>query len=762
MTTHPSAKNNDPTFSSENEPFLHLNHYKERSTVYSKYTESITQNDEPITITSPKLSSDSSKQLNDHQLWTDTQNLKISYTHHYSSKFYAQKQRTHHYAFGFIRAHQFTTNINLPPNIFNTIFNYCYIDGVKDLLSPIPPLTIDMKIEIFIQRVNLCNTIFDFQNTISSNECTAIQNKKERLSEILDYIEMNDDIWSDKQILRCIMDMIEINLFRTLPFHQSNHLYDFENDNSFEDPQYGHLCYIYEIALIFVKCINLNKKSRKKFIGKTFVRPLIQLFASKDYREKQYIKAILHEIYARNIGIRKVIRKELCNCCYRIIYSEGYNEIENGIDECLQLMCSIFQGLNVPIKDEYIGILRGVLIPLHKVNMRVFNKLNESLLKCVIQLIGKDINIGLDILFGLIKFWPFQCAEKANLFLKEMIIIINKMMIDIHIDDIDNECNIFKYHSKGVIVREKVINKLIECIISDNYFLCERGLQAFSEDGVQKLIDINKEKTWNRILKILFDEKKNNRHWCGKLKASFDIVLNLFVNRDAMFVQQFEDTYAQMSEIVSINEFKEGFYDNGYNPIYPNKELLFNSIKKDRIEKYKKIEMMAERNRNVLLRKQRQKHKNGHKNGHNNGHRRNKSLRVPLKPAPKPPKPPVDLLVGNGKCKVIVKGFMLKRGKYNKAYKKRYFELKSNKNLHYYKKYDGNKGGGVDLKGVIDLQFVKRIVKIGENGLNIVALTREWNFLCKSRYERDYWYIIIVKLCMKSLPKTRPKHHATI
>ncbi len=291
--------------------------------------------------------------------------------------------------------------------------------------------------------------------------------------------------------------------------------------------------------------------------------------------------------------------------------------IENGIDECLQLLCSIIQGLSVPIKQEYILILNNVLIPLHKVNIRTLNKFNESLLKCLIQLIIKDANIGLYIIENLLKYWPFQSASKCDLFSKELIVIVNTMMFDINIDNINNEndkqkeINLFKYNLKGIKIREAIISKLISLIICDNYCLCEKALLSFSEDGIQKLIDCNKQKTWNKILKVLFDQKNNKRHWCKKLEESYDNVLNLFINRDEKFVQKFENIHSQMCDLmnININEFKEGFYKNGYNPIYPNKKLLFN-CQKNRIKKYKQLQIMANKNKKKLLKKYKNKNKN--------------------------------------------------------------------------------------------------------------------------------------------------------
>eukprot|EP01084_Bolivina_argentea_P085521 154560_1 len=256
---HPSSKLKKQPLS-----FTRIDECKDKDILKCKSTDRIITNDDnrivsklfSRTITVPKILSGLEKSK--HRLFVDKQlfsgeqiqvfcqeNKQKEHEKHtqyqspYSPIFYAQKQRTHHYVFGFIRTHQLATNINIPHEIFNTIFNYCYIDNVKDLLKPIPILTMDMEVEIFIERLNLCCTIFDFK-TNSNNECVAIQNKKERLSEIMDYLEMNDNIWMNKQILKCIMNMIQKNLFRSLPYININtpdYFYEFQ-DEQFEDPHF--------------------------------------------------------------------------------------------------------------------------------------------------------------------------------------------------------------------------------------------------------------------------------------------------------------------------------------------------------------------------------------------------------------------------------------------------------------------------------------------------------------------------------------------
>merc|ERR1711933_107318 len=417
-------------------------------------------------------------------------------------------------------------------------------------------------------------------------------------------MDMSDHIWNNEKILKAIMEMIKANLFRALPmsFRQSLLTPDYcpeDDSEEFEDAEYPHLCYVYEIALMLVRNINVDDKARKRYLGKTFIVPLTELFASEDVREREYLKAILHGIYARNMRLRRLIRTQCSNCCWRVIHSER-DLVENGVSECLQLICSIIQGLTTPIKQEYKNILYTVLIPLHKANQRKLGKFHETLLACCIQFILKDLTIGLDILSGLIKFWPFQSANKSDMFLKEIVIIINTMMTDIisveheeSDEDEDEETkrrrkekNLFKFTKRGQICASAIIDKLIECMVSDNHQLAEKSLLAFGEVGVQKLIDIDKKKNWPKILFILFDNHYNKRHWCRPLDESYDEGIETFTDRDAEYKNEIEHMYKH-GNIRKQNLFKQ----SQYTPVYPDKSFLTND--KKRVHRYKQMQSIA-------------------------------------------------------------------------------------------------------------------------------------------------------------------------
>ena len=158
---------------------------------------------------------------------------------------------------------------------------------------------------------------------------------------------------------------------------------------------------------------------------------LIQLFASEDYREREYLKKILHRIYGRFMPSRAAIRRSISNYCYRAIYDQhkvtfeyhddvhiiDYNNgvgsntkqrkvlkrmdksyhqndirSENGIAELLEIFCSIVHGFSTPVKREHKNFSRNVLIPLHK--CRKYEKFHDQLVACCIQFVLKDPSVA--------------------------------------------------------------------------------------------------------------------------------------------------------------------------------------------------------------------------------------------------------------------------------------------------------------------------------------------------------------------------------
>ena len=165
------------------------------------------------------------------------------------------------------------------------------------------------------------------------------------------------------------------------------------------DPAWPHLQGIYEFFLQLVINESVEVKQFKSYVTQQFVQEFLDLFDSEESVERDYLKNILHKLYAkvsRNgqpihtlhtwsevVGMpphtitivtlnfllqlvprRKMIRKAMNECFYTLIHE---THKFNGAAELLDILASIISGFAVPLREEHVIFFKNVIIPLHKV-----------------------------------------------------------------------------------------------------------------------------------------------------------------------------------------------------------------------------------------------------------------------------------------------------------------------------------------------------------------------------------------------------------
>ena len=111
----------------------------------------------------------------------------------------------------------------------------------------------------------------------------------------------------------------------------------------------------------------MNEGAEVKFlkvhITPSFIQEFLELFDSEEPREREYLKNILHRLYAKLVPRRKMIRKAINDCFYSLIHETfKFNEAS----ELLDILASIISGFAVPLREEHIIFFKNVIIPLHK------------------------------------------------------------------------------------------------------------------------------------------------------------------------------------------------------------------------------------------------------------------------------------------------------------------------------------------------------------------------------------------------------------
>lgn len=99
-----------------------------------------------------------------------------------------------------------------------------------------------------------------------------------------------------------VMQMIEKNIFRPLPNVKKNTLGFTETGIDQEeemDPAWPHLQGIYEFFLQLVINESVEVRSLKVYVTPQFVQDFLELFDSEESVERDYLKNILHKLYAK-------------------------------------------------------------------------------------------------------------------------------------------------------------------------------------------------------------------------------------------------------------------------------------------------------------------------------------------------------------------------------------------------------------------------------------------------------------------------------
>lgn len=99
-----------------------------------------------------------------------------------------------------------------------------------------------------------------------------------------------------------VMQMIERNIFRPLPNIQKKNLGFSETGIEQEDevdPVWPHIQGVYELFLQLVVNEAVDVRSLKVYITPQFVQEFLELFDSEESFERDYLKNILHKLYAK-------------------------------------------------------------------------------------------------------------------------------------------------------------------------------------------------------------------------------------------------------------------------------------------------------------------------------------------------------------------------------------------------------------------------------------------------------------------------------
>lgn len=385
-----------------------------------------------------------------------------------------------------------------------------------DLLRPVASFSDtpgSQRQALFIQKLRLCSVMFSWEEGGSQADAKSKEMKRLLLLELVEYIGKNKQMLQDSTVLSEIISMVCVNLFRALPPEQTE-ADDLDEEEPIMDPSWTHLQIVYELFLRILAMNEIEARLLKKYVNTRFILRVLQLFNCEDHRERDYLKTILHRIYARFMPLRSFVRKSINHVFFTFIYE---TEAHRGIAELLEILGSVINGFARPLKQEHKNFLRDVLIPMHRVpNLDIFH---PQLGYCVVQFVDKDGLLAVPVIQGLLKFWPQTNSAKEVLLLTEL-----EEILELTSDE------------QFASIIQPLFSQLALCIGSPHFQVSERMLFFWHNEYITGLVLNHREE----VLPIIFSalQRNSQSHWNEQVATLSLGVLKLFIDTDSTLVDR--------------------------------------------------------------------------------------------------------------------------------------------------------------------------------------------------------------------------------
>ncbi len=361
-----------------------------------------------------------------------------------------------------------------------------------------------------MKKVQFCSQPFDF-----NDEATSVNEKNERLKY---FSELSDILTNQHNVINLVipnlekvMEMIQKNIFRPLPVVKKKGLdgeMGMDDEEVVVDPSWPHLQPVYEFFLQLIVNDAADVKSLKHYVTNRFIQEFLQRFESEEPKEREYLKNILHRLYAKLVPRRKMIRKAITDCFYTLIHE---NFKFNGAPELLDILASIISGFAVPLRDEHVYFFKTVIIPLHKV--QTCQKFHNELLRCSMLFVSKDPQLAFPLVRGLLKYWPFANFGKEAQFLQELLEVLDV-------------CDITKLEPYV----ERLFKRIVKSIASPHLQVSDRAMCFFENDFFLSILRNYKGHTFPILVPVIIHLAET--HWHKLLQESLRALKNIMRDLD--------------------------------------------------------------------------------------------------------------------------------------------------------------------------------------------------------------------------------------
>ncbi|RYP66109.1 hypothetical protein DL770_008879 [Monosporascus sp. CRB-9-2] len=383
--------------------------------------------------------------------------------------------------------------------------------------------------ELFMQKIDQCNVIFDFNDASADMKSKEI--KRLALHELLDYVANNRQVITEPMYPR-VVEMFAKNLFRPIPppMNPQGEAFDPEEDEPVLEVAWPHIQVVYEFFLRFIESQDFNTNIAKAYIDHSFVLQLLELFDSEDPRERDFLKTTLHRIYGKFLNLRSFIRRSINNVFFQFIYE---TERFNGIAELLEILGSIINGFALPLKEEHKLFLTRVLIPLHKV--KSLSMYHPQLAYCIVQFLEKDASLTEEVVLGLLRYWPKVNSTKEVMFLNE-------------VEDIFEVMDPAEFAK----VQEPLFHQLAKSVASPHFQVAERALYFWNNEYFCNLVSDNVEIILPIMFAPLYENSKG--HWNRTIHGMVYNAMKLFMEINPQLFDDCSHEYTEQQNNASARE----------------------------------------------------------------------------------------------------------------------------------------------------------------------------------------------------------------
>ncbi|QSZ32891.1 hypothetical protein DSL72_002472 [Monilinia vaccinii-corymbosi] len=395
-------------------------------------------------------------------------------------------------------------------------------------------VTPNRRQDLFMQKIDQCNVIFDFNDASADMKSKEI--KRLALHELLDYVANNRQVITEAMYPK-VVEMFSKNLFRPIPppMNPQGEAFDPEEDEPVLEVAWPHIQVVYEFFLRFIESQDFNTNIAKAYIDHSFVLQLLELFDSEDPRERDFLKTTLHRIYGKFLNLRSYIRRSINNVFFQFVYE---TERFNGIAELLEILGSIINGFALPLKEEHKLFLTRVLIPLHKV--KSLSMYHPQLAYCIVQFLEKDAALTEEVVLGLLRYWPKVNSTKEVMFLNE-------------VEDIFEVMDPAEFAK----VQEPLFHQLAKSVASPHFQVAERALYFWNNEYFCNLVSDNVEIILPIMFAPLYENSKG--HWNRTIHGMVYNAMKLFMEINP---QLFDDCSHDYTEHQNNAEAREKAREN--------------------------------------------------------------------------------------------------------------------------------------------------------------------------------------------------------